>query len=335
MAYLSIIIPVYNAETYLEACMDSILNQSFKDYEIILVDDGSTDRSGNICDTYVIKDRRVKVIHIENGGPAKARNCALTIAKGKYVEFVDSDDRIEPDTLVKIYEKMFSLEQEVVNMSANVADSNDHVVQVLTTPSIGKNTVDDILNNLTPKSKEIYLHYLWNKWYNLKFLKDHNILFDEDIRLGEDFMFNCDVFKAANTVEEIDVSLYRYYKRDNGSLSSKYNADEIQRRRLMDSMLVDLFRYRKLYSETIQKHIDEMIGAMALASLRAVLGKNTPDKKAQIAYIQEFLESEYYDYIIKYSHSEAAGLANKIELQFLKKYCIQGFLFVEKIRKMF
>ena len=93
---LSIIVPVYNVEQYLDKCIKSILNQTFKDFELILVDDGSIDNSGEICDEYAKKDSRVKVIHKKNGGLAAARNTGLIIARGDYVGFVDSDDWIEP-----------------------------------------------------------------------------------------------------------------------------------------------------------------------------------------------------------------------------------------------
>ena len=99
---ISVIVPIYNTEKYLHKCIDSILNQTFKDLEVILVDDGSTDSSGAICDEYAKKDERVVVIHKENGGQATARNIGLDIAKGEYISFIDSDDYIEND----MYESM-------------------------------------------------------------------------------------------------------------------------------------------------------------------------------------------------------------------------------------
>ena len=94
---ISIIVPVYKVELYLEKCINSILNQTFKDFELILVDDGSPDRCGEICDEYAKKDNRIVVVHKENGGQASARNVGLDIARGDYIGFVDSDDWIERD----------------------------------------------------------------------------------------------------------------------------------------------------------------------------------------------------------------------------------------------
>ena len=102
---ISIIVPVYNVEKYLKRCIDSILNQSFTDFELILVDDGSTDNSGEIIDEYAIKDERIKVIHKENGGLSSARNVGIEYSKGNYIAFVDSDDYINKN-MYKFYIKM-------------------------------------------------------------------------------------------------------------------------------------------------------------------------------------------------------------------------------------
>lgn len=100
---LSIIVPVYNVEKYLRRCIDYILNQTFKDFELILVDDGSTDRCGEICDEYEILDKRIKVIHKPNRGLSSARNAGIDISSGKYIGFVDSDDYIHPQMYQILY----------------------------------------------------------------------------------------------------------------------------------------------------------------------------------------------------------------------------------------
>ena len=94
---ISVIVPVYNVEKYLRRCVDSILTQTFTDFEVLLIDDGSTDGSGKICDEYAKKDKRVRVFHKENGGVSSARNLGLDNVRGRYVTFVDADDKISPD----------------------------------------------------------------------------------------------------------------------------------------------------------------------------------------------------------------------------------------------
>ena len=94
---ITVIVPVYNTEKYLNQCVESILAQTYTDFELILADDGSTDSSGEICDRYTLKDKRVKVIHIKNSGPSEARNKAVLLAKGEYISFIDSDDFVTTD----------------------------------------------------------------------------------------------------------------------------------------------------------------------------------------------------------------------------------------------
>ena len=108
---ISIIVPVYNVEKYLKRCIDSILNQSFTDFELILVDDGSTDNSGEIIDEYAIKDERIKVIHKENGGLSSARNVGIEYSKGNYIAFVDSDDYINKNMYKILYKNAIKYNQ--------------------------------------------------------------------------------------------------------------------------------------------------------------------------------------------------------------------------------
>ena len=103
MDKISVIVPFYNVEPYIRNCVDSIINQTYKNLEIILADDGSTDNSGKICDEYALKDNRIKVLHLKNGGPGIARNAGLDVATGKYIGYVDSDDYIEPDMYETLY----------------------------------------------------------------------------------------------------------------------------------------------------------------------------------------------------------------------------------------
>ena len=104
MIEVSIIIPVYNVEKYLSKCLDSIINQSFKNFELLLIDDGSSDNSGKICDEYAMNDKRIKVIHKKNEGVSRARNIGIDLSKGRYIMFCDSDDFVKRDWCKKLYD---------------------------------------------------------------------------------------------------------------------------------------------------------------------------------------------------------------------------------------
>ena len=132
MKLLSIIIPVYNGEKYLNSCISSILQQSFTDFELLLVDDGSTDVSGEICDGYAAGDSRVRVFHVENGGPSRARNLGLREAMGQYVAFVDADDELYPDSLESMAQCVTDAFPELIMAEANTVDAEGNILKRLT-----------------------------------------------------------------------------------------------------------------------------------------------------------------------------------------------------------
>lgn len=139
---ISIIVPVYNVDTFLKKCVDSILSQSYKNFELILVDDGSTDNSGNICDYYASIDKRVRVIHKINGGVGAARNTGMSIAKGKYITFIDSDDYVEPEYLsaffrVPIKTEYFYVRAEAAIDKVDTVEKNENADYCLNNEKLG------------------------------------------------------------------------------------------------------------------------------------------------------------------------------------------------------
>lgn len=191
---ISIIIPVYNTENYLKSCLDSVLDQSFTDFEVLLVDDGSKDASGVICDEYALKDSRVRVFHQANSGVSIARNLALLEACGEWICFVDSDDVILPDYL----EDMVSaITEDVCLVMANISDYRmAGVIQ------------EDIHLSGEPMARYILEHSVLNlsgpvaKLFNRNILLSNHISFPEDIRYGEDFVF---FLKYLNCIEALTI----------------------------------------------------------------------------------------------------------------------------------
>jgi len=173
---ISIIVPVYNAESYLSRCLESIINQTYQNLEIIIVDDGSTDQCGEICDAYARKDNRIQVIHQRNSGAVNARNRALTQVHGVYISFVDSDDYIELD----MYEEMLLLiEKDKLDIVfCDVMDENCEIFN-----SQFDNDPIIIIKNIL---KQIIGCVLWNKLYRFKFWKDCDIQVDEQCDMMED-----------------------------------------------------------------------------------------------------------------------------------------------------
>lgn len=151
---ISIIIPVYNIEKYIEKCLDSILDQTYEDFEVIIVDDGSTDSSGQICDSYARTDNRIKVIHIKNGGASKARNIGIEYSSGDWITFVDGDDYIESTMLAELHKELCEKNLDVVFCDFRmVSEDSTKVLQNFS-------MVD--WNQEKEVSLSQYLEYVWN-----------------------------------------------------------------------------------------------------------------------------------------------------------------------------
>ena len=222
---VSIIIPIYNCEEYIEACIESVLAQGEAVLEILLIDDGSTDSSGTICDKYASKYTHVKVFHIANGGVSYARNLGITYAKGAYIQFVDGDDSIKPtmtDTLTEAMEESgadlvvcgydritkYIRRKDKLWDKPGTYDSKEYVIHTLHDPT------------------GYYYGVVWNKLYQSKIIKQNLIMFQEGMKLGEDFVFNLEVLKHSKKIHVIRDRLYVYNYANTGTLS-KYKENTV------------------------------------------------------------------------------------------------------------
>lgn len=333
MKYLSIIIPVYNAEKYLRNCVESILCQSFKDYELILVDDGSKDKSGEICDEFMLKDKRVKTFHIENGGPSKARNLGIRNATGLYIEFVDADDEIVPGGLERLYTLAKKNNPDIIIADSQVVAVDGKVKSILSVEENDQIELVEYLKNLNTIKKATLLHYIWNKWYKRELIHNNTIFFDENEKLGEDFLFNCELVNKAVCILGTDKILYKYYKRDNGSLSGKYIENELARRRKMDKAFLQLYEDKNIKEDSYDL-IASMIGAITLSSIQGVFMSGSPVRlKEKNKYVKGFLDSEYLNYINIYSQNERLTKSEKVAAILLKNKWIYLYLILFKLIK--
>ena len=203
---ISVIVPVYETEKYLNECIESILNQTFSDLELILVDDGSTDQSGEICETYKMQDTRVKVLHKENGGVASARNIGIKVSQGEYLTFVDSDDYLVPDALNNLYNDIITYEADI---SCGLMCSDSEVGSESLQNGIYEiwKRKDALIKSLEDN------HFTYSscaKLYRKEFLEDTR--FEEGRKIHEDsyFVFCC--FCKEPTVVVNNVGIYNYRK---------------------------------------------------------------------------------------------------------------------------
>lgn len=214
--FFSIIIPIYNSELYLETCIDSILNQNFEDFELLLVDDGSTDNSGEIGNRYADNNKRIKIIHKENGGQGSARNVALKIAIGEYIMFIDSDDAIAAGTLQNHY--------NILSQNPDIDCLQFPIYHNYGTPEAsivkGKEFLYDKDYNFRRLllEKGIISWIVCNKVIKREAIAD--LYFPENI-VFEDNYFVLDLIERLNTVYITEKGLYHYYKRESSTTTSK------------------------------------------------------------------------------------------------------------------
>lgn len=248
---ISIIIPVYNAEKYLRQCLDSVLAQTYTDFEVLLIDDGSTDASGKICDEYAAKDTRFTVFHKENGGVSAARNLGIENAKGEWITFVDSDDYIDEGFLKIFIDRQ--LQGDFLLMGVIQIIENEKIVLFQFNSNYSMSQFE-FLNKFT-----LYQYFAgpWAKLFRADIIKNNHLKFNEGLSWGEDALFNLQYIKFCNTISIYNEQFYNYRVVNTGLNSGKVGfskrlflinevVSEIKSINIKNNLSVALFPHIKL-----------------------------------------------------------------------------------------
>lgn len=233
---VSVIVPVYNTEAYLKECVDSIVNQTYQNLEIILVDDGATDGCPEICDEYVLEDRRVRVIHKENAGASKARESAILVAKGSYIMFVDSDDWLELDTIESCIEVAETNKDECVLFGYVKEYADKKIYNPLFEKDIryiGSEAENKIHRRLVGFRKEELQHpekidnlsTLWGKLYKAEIAKKGRVISEREVGTSEDTLFNMYALEGCSSVSYINRCFYHYRKSNCQAMTMQYKPE--------------------------------------------------------------------------------------------------------------
>ena len=226
----SVIMPVYNVERYLEAAVNSVLVQTFTDFELILIEDASPDNCAAICDGFAQKDKRVKAIHNKvNSGLGGARNTGLSAAQGEFILFMDSDDTIHPNTLEILNNEIDGFDITVFGINRLFEDKNGKVYkteQLVPSQTVTKNKKESG-QLLIELNKSGVFPFAWNKAYNRQFLLSCNHHF-ENTKLIEDFLFNVFLFQKSKKIKVISDCLYNYRKPSHQTLANSYSPEFLE-----------------------------------------------------------------------------------------------------------
>lgn len=293
---ISIIVPVYNVEKYLKKCVSSIINQTYKNLEIILIDDGSTDNSGKICDELAQKDERIIVIHKENEGVSATKNLGMQISTGEYVGFIDSDDYIANDYIADLYNNMIETDSDVSIVGYNVVNEADMIMS----SSVENNgfQADEIVVYEEENIIKELLKQKTIKNFVCKIYKK-SVLCDFEIGVTyEDIVFSLKVLKKAKRVVYINKNSYNYLKRTDSITAT------ISEKNLMDFANAILARYeivRKEYEELSMYNIYAFLESTLALSLKYIITERKFEKVNDM--VKKFVET-----INEYSEKHEAEL---------------------------
>lgn len=316
---VSVVMPVYNVEKYVEKAINSVLNQTYSNFELILINDGSEDNSLEICKRFAREDSRISIIDKINGGVSKARNDGIEKASGKYVMFIDSDDIIEKNMLQNMVSSAEGKSSDLVICGLFVDTfKNQELIDSYTISEkqniiLGKYNVRKYFIKMIQNSN---IYTLWNKLYKLEIIKLHKLSFNCSLDFGEDLVFNFDyIYNIENIF--VDNNCYYHYiqDKDNDSLSSKYREDKID--------IIKIW-YNKLFWFSMDILDDETISYVRWLKFRWVMS----------CIISEVGTNKNYEtklnYIRRVMEEESFVLSNKKFIG-IKKFCIEQILYRKNI----
>lgn len=249
---ISIIVPVYKVEKYLNKCIDSILLQTFEDFELILVEDGSPDKCGEICDKYEKEDNRIKVIHKENGGVSSARNAGIAIARGKYINFIDSDDWIERESLETLYKIANETCADIVQGKGVIAKAQVDIELIKNSTFNEYSNVEALHDLFNYDSGEIRI-VPFNKLYSIKLFS--GLRYPEG-KIHEDEYLTPRLIYKANKVVVVDSQLYHYRLSEDSIMRSKFSIKNLDRIYIL-SEECEFYREigeRELYNKSLKSY---------------------------------------------------------------------------------
>ena len=282
---ISVIVPIYNTEKYLDACITSIVNQTYSALQIILVDDGSPDKCGIICDTWVKKDNRIQVIHQENAGVSAARNAGLQIATGELISFVDSDDVLPLNAYEQLLSSWNEKDLTMGGMALMEEDGTSIPCEQIIPPDAYP--IEDFIKELFREKQFCYLGYLWDKLLKRAIIQDNNIRFDPAIKLNEDRLFLLEYLLHSSSMSFCNAVIYYYRQRGAGVITSTR-----RNRTVTDSEMTVIDSFHKMAS--IAKQYSEelyyIVARKAFESSLDLRSRVAPEDKRKNKQILHFMQ---------------------------------------------
>ncbi|MFJ7830508.1 glycosyltransferase family 2 protein [Peribacillus sp. NPDC097284] len=257
---VSIIVPVYNNENHIIKCIDSLLIQDYPNYEILIINDGSVDKSGEICNRYQSLNKKVKVFHIANQGVSNARNYGIEKSIGEYIQFVDADDFINEKYISSMVCALKGEKLDIVISGIKQVKMNNQIIEVIKeikTKDSGLYTKKNLFFIMADLINSSYINYCYSKLIKKKLLIENNIRFDKNVSLGEDTLFVIDVLKHSENIFILSNAEYNYLIHSNETLTYKPRDDKFILLCNVSNKLLEFCLEEKCYSEEVKEVLDK------------------------------------------------------------------------------
>lgn len=325
---VSLVLPIYNVEKYLERCMKSIINQTYQNLEIILVDDGSTDSCPELCDEWEKRDSRVVVIHKTNAGLGMARNTGIDVATGKYIYFIDSDDFIEQDTIKQLVEIAEKNCADVVTFGFNTIDYKGHIVKT-TLPSTAKSIYEgkEILEYFLPamiapdphtgETTNLWIS-AWASMFSLKMIKNTGWRYVSERQIiSEDVYSHLGLYKYVTKVAVVPKAFYNYCENDTSSLTRTFRMDRYEKNSFFYQACIqqcdELGYGNKIRERLMYPFWGNTIGWLKRIAISDLSPKQKKDETIKI------LDDQVFQDVVRKMNTEQETLSRKILIYAIKK----------------
>lgn len=333
MAKVSVIIPIYKVEKYLSRCLDSVVNQTLDDIEIVLVDDGSPDSCPEICDRYAKKDSRIKVIHKKNEGLGYARNSGMLIATGEYIAFLDSDDYVSKDMYEKVYSELKRTDADCCVTGYVVKkDSGDEIhkenplgTAVYESDDIITKVLAGMLGSKPDQARDTDVGMsVWKCVYRKELLQDKGILFPSERELiSEDIIFQIRVLSQVKRVCTLSEVMYYYCENANSqSLTKTYSKDKFDRYKKLYNVELEMLSKIKFCEETRLRATRMFLGNTRVC-IKQICQSTENSKQEKKTLLQEICDDKEIQDVLKWYPWKDNPLRQKIVTLLIKKKCVR------------
>lgn len=308
---ISFIVPVYNAERYIRKCLNSILEQTYKNFEVILINDGSRDNSLSILEQYRNIDCRVKVINQSNGGPSKARNCGLDNSRGKYIAFIDADDYVDNDFLKYMISQNDDFDVSICNY-IEINSTGKHKVNIFNFLDEDIQAINiEVINEILSGTGGL----VWGKLFKSSIIRENNIRFNENYKMCEDLLFVTEYICKATNVNKINKSLYIHNKCNENSITANYKSEMFFYQLEIQKEIKDMVEHLNKIGDA-----DKVLNRRLKDILMYSIYKETKNKKSillKLKTIKDFISCE--DIRKEKMNFEKGGAIDKMLVQAVYK----------------